>query len=265
MGEITVQKLHNQLETRGHCLLKGILSQAEIASWLETLERAFLASDSGTLRSRGSLYGSRSLLRVAPQVGQLAQLPTVRAFCEKVLGASWGVVRGLYFDKPPERSWTLPWHRDRTIAVKEHLPFDAARCDRAGQDCAESEMLAEFTNPTVKADIPHVVASDALLAQMLTLRIHLDPMVPENGPLVVQPGSHRSGTADDGLAQADAEAIEQITCAAGDIFVMRPLLAHSSLLSHSGTKLHRRTVHLELAPGDALPEPLHWHDFIPCQ
>jgi len=67
-----------------------------------------------------------------------------------VLGPQGGLTRGLYFDKPPGNSWALPWHRDLTIAVKQHGP------------------LGCFTNPTKKAGVPHVQAPAELLARMVT-------------------------------------------------------------------------------------------------
>jgi len=58
----------------------------------------------------------------------------------------------VYFDKPPGHSWALPWHKDYSLAVREH--------GRAGV----------FTKPTVKAGVPHVVAlvlTAALAARLL--------------------------------------------------------------------------------------------------
>ena len=74
----------------------------------------------------------------------------------EVLGEECGLVRGLYFDKPPDQSWSLPWHRDQTIAVADNrLP------------------TTYFRNPTKKEGVLHVEAPRELLQQMLTLRIHL--------------------------------------------------------------------------------------------
>ncbi len=55
----------------------------------------------------------------------------------------------------------------------------------------------------MKAGVPHVIASDSLLRQMLTLRIHLDDVTDENGPLRVIPGSHIASDSDGlGIEQA---------------------------------------------------------------
>ena len=92
-----------------------------------------------------------------------------------VLGPEFGLVRGLYFDKPPDATWSLPWHQDKTIAVKFN--------DKPSQ---------RFRRPTKKAGVPHVEAPDDVLREMLTLRIHFDNVDAQNGALQVLPGSHRA-------------------------------------------------------------------------
>ncbi len=95
-----------------------------------------------------------------------------------------------------------------------------------------------------------------LLAQMLTLRLHLDPMRAENGPLSVIPGSH--------LVDHETESLPiELHAAAGDVLAMRPLFPHSSSLSRDGTTLHRRVIHLEFAPSAELPDGYQWHSFHP--
>jgi ectoine hydroxylase-related dioxygenase (phytanoyl-CoA dioxygenase family) len=149
----------------------------------------------------------------------------------------------LYFDKPPGQSWSLSLHRDRTIAVAEH-----------------HQPPAPFAKPTVKAGVPHVEASQQLLQRMLTLRLHLDPMNDQNGPLVVIPGSHTNSSD----RPEDGE-ITTIHCNAGDVFVMRPLLSHGSRAAQPNTTLHRRVLHLELAADAQLPPPYRWHHFEPIE
>src|SRR5262249_11408360 len=137
-----------------------------------------------------------------------------------------GLVRVLYFDKPPGQSWALPWHKDLTIAVRDNaLPSE------------------RFGKPTRKAGVPHVEAPESVLAGMVTARIHLDDVTDENGPLKVVPGSHRAGK---GLALADAE-VRTVYAGAGDVLLMRPLVAHCSNRSLPETRRHRRILHLEFA------------------
>src|SRR5262249_42201845 len=136
--------------------------------------------------------------------------------------------------------WSLPWHQDRTIAVQDNsLPSD------------------HFRNPTTKGGIPHVEASEHLLRQMLTLRIHLDDVTNENGPLQVLPGTHVLD------AESPTHAPVTIFAQAGDVLAMRPLLSHSSGISTAETSRHRRVIHLEFADTFNLSDGYRWHDFVP--
>jgi ectoine hydroxylase-related dioxygenase (phytanoyl-CoA dioxygenase family) len=158
-----------------------------------------------------------------------------------VLGPEFGLVRTLYFDKPPERTWSLPWHKDLTIAVRENrLPSD------------------RFTRPTRKAGVPHVEAPQELLESMLFARIHLDDVTEENGPLQVAPGSHQTGKS---MVLGNAHP-QNILVQRGDVLLIRPLVAHCSGRSHPETRRHRRILHLEFAASPTLPDGYAWHDFV---
>src|SRR5204863_534312 len=100
---------------------------------------------------------------------------------------------------------------------------------------------ARFKNPTRKAGVPHVEAPREILERMVTLRIHLDDVTEDNGPLRVLAGSHNADSPPD----KDREVT--ILVGAGDVLAMRPLLYHCSSSSSSATQLHRRIIHLEYA------------------
>lgn len=238
------------LDEHGYCTLPGILAHDQIRHATSQLDQLLTRDCDGILRSRGQAYGIRNLLQLWPAVVDLLDHAELKSFvahaCRSSRDQQIGIVRALLFDKPPGRSWTLPWHRDRTIAVRQIPPF-----------------LEAFSNPTRKAGIPHLVAPNATLSQMLTLRFSLDPMCDDNGPLVVIPGSHQCSGGDDDLANIRSPSIVTIHCNAGDVFAMRPLLAHSSLMSRESTELRRRVVHLELAPAGLLPSNIDWYEFRP--
>jgi hypothetical protein len=227
------------LERDGHLLLRGVLDAAAVdraaADCAAALENC-AAGDSVLTSQRGRAYGARNLLQLWPGAVDLLRAAPLAEMLKDVLGEAAGVVRGLYFDKPPGASWSLPWHRDLTVAVKKHGP------------------LGRFNKPTFKAGVPHLEAPVELLATMLTARVHLDAMKPENGPLQVVPGSHR--------LDAAPRPVETIHCAAGDVLLMRPLLSHASITSAEGCTEHRRIVHLEMSPTAELPDGYEWHDWV---
>ena len=232
-----VMKPQRELTELGYALIAGAVSPDDCSALILRLSNAFRTDSASVLRSRGETYGSRDLIRLLPEVCEIPRRPALRHFLTTALGERAGLVRVLYFDKPPKRGWSLPWHKDDTIAVKDN---------RLRSD--------QFRRPTLKSGIPHVIAPESLLQQMVTLRLHLDPMTAENGPLSVIPRSHESDSVASG-------APVEIHAAAGDVLAMRPLLTHSSSPPKEGTTLHRRIIHFELAPSPRLEDGFEWHDF----
>lgn len=231
----------SDLEHFGFVILPAIFSHREMASIIGQLSAALqMRADDSVLRSRGQVYGSRNLLETFPECGSLINRSPLREFTTTVLGSQGGMVRVLLFDKPPDRTWSLPWHKDRTIAVQRNdLPSDL------------------FGKPTFKAGVPHVEAPEEVLEKMLTIRIHLDAMTAANGPLFVIPGSHRAGGEHNLPVELHAEV--------GDVLAMRPLLSHSSTVSRPDTTSHRRVIHIECAASRTLPDGYQWHSFVPFE
>ena len=239
MRDVSAESL-GRLHEHGYVMLEDIFDAREIDAVASRLSATLQArNEPSILRSRGRTYGSRNLLETFPEATALLNRPSLRDFTSAVLGNAAGIVRALYFDKPPDRSWSLPWHKDRTIAVKR------------------SDLPSErFRKPTLKAGVPHVEAPRSLLENMLTLRIHLDAMSEANGPLRVIPGSH---LADDQAQQPPIELHAHV----GSVLAMRPLLSHASVMSRPGTSSHRRVIHIEMAQHAELPDRYEWYSFIP--
>jgi hypothetical protein len=228
------------LSSDGYAILPGVLNGAEVTGVLAEWAGVCLRhpADPAILAGVGGpAYGARNLLRLWPGVIDLARRPGLLNPLLDVLGTAVGLVRGLFFDKPPGNSWALPWHRDYNVAVVEHRSFGV------------------FTKPTMKAGVPHVEAPRAVLERMVTARVHLDGMTDENGPLRVIPGSQHEG-------EGGSREPVTIHCHAGDVLLMRPLLSHSSGHCRPDTATHRRVVHLECAADPELPDGYRWHDFV---
>lgn len=237
----TISPVLNQINEAGYCLVPAVFTAPQVAAINQGLEQAFRKPSAAAMRSEsGRVYGARNILSLWPEAATIWQQPPLPKILTELLGPGFGLVRGLYFDKPPENTWALPWHKDMTIAVRDNRLGGAA-----------------FAKPTVKAGVPHVEAPVQVLERMATARIHLDDVTEENGPLRVIPGSHRTGIS---MELGDV-APQSILAAAGDVLLMRPLLAHASNRSLAGTDRHRRILHLEFAAAGELPDGYEWHEF----
>ncbi|MBB6254844.1 phytanoyl-CoA dioxygenase family protein [Nitrospirillum iridis] len=174
--------------------------------------------------------GLAAFLDTAGPVGRLAA---------SALGADARPVRAVLFDKSVANNWALGWHQDRTIAVAERVEVPG------------------YGPWSVKDGLTHVAPPADLLAGMATLRIHLDPVGPDNAPLLVAPGSHRLGR----VAEADiADAVRrcgQAACLAepGDIWLYATLILHASAVAARPDR--RRVLQVDYAAGD-LPGGLRW-------
>ena len=236
-------KTIDEISHNGFSLIREAVDPTTVQRLTRACEDSF-DSDDHTERARssgGHVYAARNLLGMVPEIQNFWTAEILHATLREILGEQFGLVRVLFFDKPPDRSWSLPWHKDTAIAV-----LDNSR---------PSQIL---TRPTTKAGVPHVIASEEVLRQMLTLRVHLDDVTDENGPLRVIPGSHVSST-------SDGEGVENaltIHACSGDVLAMRPMISHASGSSHAGTDRHRRILHLEFAANRRLPDDYQWHDFV---
>jgi hypothetical protein len=234
-----------QLDADGVVILCGVFTAAEAGAMADALGRVFAERGSAEASIRGDegeVYAARNVLQLWPEAATVWRRPPLAECLAAVLGPGFGLVRTLFFDKPPRQTWALPWHKDLTVAVRDNR--------RPG---------TQFAKPTRKAGVPHAEAPLTVLEQMLTARIHLDDVTDENGPLKVVPGSHKTGKA----LTLDLAPPRVLHAAAGDVLLMRPLVAHCSGKSQAGTGRHRRVLHLEFAASAKLPDGYEWYDFVP--
>jgi ectoine hydroxylase-related dioxygenase (phytanoyl-CoA dioxygenase family) len=179
------------------------------------------------------LYG------VAPVRSFLTSSGSVWTVAASVLGEAARPVRAVLFDKTASTNWGLPWHQDRTIAVTRRLE------------------VAGFGPWTVKSGLLHVAPPFELLAAMVTLRVHLDPVPETNAPLLIAPGSHRMGQIPESELKSVVQKCGIAVCLAepGDIWLYSTPIVHSSEAARD--PVHRRVLQVDFAVGD-LPGGLTW-------
>ncbi|MFL5328843.1 MAG: phytanoyl-CoA dioxygenase family protein [Gemmataceae bacterium] len=239
MGESLVAA--EAIDRDGFAVLRGVYDEYELDRLTEILTSALQREMGEAVRrsEEGHVFAARNLLQIWPDSRVCWRRPRILAALADVLGAHFGLVRGLFFDKPPGRTWSLPWHKDVTIAVRDN-----------------SIVGLHFSKPTHKCGVPHIEAPIIVLNQMLTLRIHLDPATKENGALVVIPGSHNQGK-----TMRDEQAAVTVEANRGDVLLIRPLVSHCSASSDPATTLHRRIIHVEFAAERQLPNGYEWFIF----
>lgn len=199
-----------------------------------------------SLPELGSGRGGVRNLISHPTVRQLLMHKKLGEYLWSVVGRELVAVRATLFDKTAAANWRVQWHQDRVIAVREKLD------------------VVGYGPWTTKAGVVHVEPPVSVLAQMLSLRIHLDECGPDNGPLRVLPGSHELGklSGSELEEQHDPASIVEVHVPRGAFLLMRPLLVHSSMTARvSG---HRRVLHIEFAPAEAI-SPLQWESAIPLR
>jgi Flp pilus assembly protein TadD len=150
--------------------------------------------------------------------------------------------------------------KDAIVKVQSQAPLGVPQPAQQQGAAVQDNTLpsSAFTKATTKAGVPHVEAPIELLERMLIVRVHLDPVTMENGPMLVIPASHRDGK----RVAVESQAAVALLHDAGDMLVIRPLMQHRSLKSTEGTRLRRRVVHLELAPEVELPDGYRWRWWI---
>jgi len=208
------------LETSG-CVLR---QDAVADDMLDGVSRAMGEVHTG---ARLSLKNS-ALALVIPQMTRIVD--------HYLMGAR--PVRAVWFDKTLEANWAVPWHQDRTIAVRE-------RATHPG-----------YGPWSIKAGTVHVEPPFDLLYNMITARLHFDACPADNAPLEVIIGSHARRHAVAEVAAMVRAGPQRLCLAAkGDLWLYRtPILHRSARAMRPG---RRRVLQIDFSR-ENLPPGLDW-------
>lgn len=220
-----------RLAEDGVVLIPGVVSQLRLTAISQVVDQLLAASESGA--------GLRNLLRISPEIVELANSPALVALAQQFLSPAARPVKALLFDKGRRSNWLVPWHQDVMIAVRQ-------RIDVPG-----------YGPWSEKNGVMHVQPPVEVLQRMVALRLHLDPATAAAGALRVVPGSHRFGKLPPRKLEHVRASHGERICEAqtGDVLALKPLLLHSS--AKATRPEARRVLHFEYAD-TPLPGGLEW-------
>lgn len=182
--------------------------------------------------------GVRNLL-ANEAVHELAWSQPLLSIAHACLSADALPIKATLFDKSDDANWLVAWHQDPAIPVQ-------ARIDVPG-----------WSRWTIKEGVHHVHPPAEILEHVLAIRVHLDEVTQDNGPLKVAAGTHHRGRIRSDQAASVAKEANVVTCigAPGSAVIMSPLVLHASSKSESGDR--RRVLHIEYSDA-RLPDGLGW-------
>ncbi len=215
------------IASEGAQLLRNVLCEEQLVE-LE-LALSTQVQDQAGVRLSG-IPALSQLLRPAGAIGKLAA---------SALGPESLAVRAILFDKNSDRNWSLGWHQDRTIAVTQRIAVPG------------------FGPWSIKNSMIHVEPPIELLANMVTVRVHLDAVTAINAPLLIAPGSHKRGRIPTNEIPRVVRECGVVACLAqaGDVWLYMTPILHASEAALNPT--HRRVLQVDYARGE-LPAGLEW-------
>lgn len=230
--------LRTRLDAEGFAVAANIFSLAEADRLAGVIEAA--ARINANFRENNALFAIRNLLGEVPALHECLWTDRFRALTGAAAGKDCFLVKAIYFNKPAQSNWLVPWHQDTTISVDRRAEIDG------------------FGPWTMKQGLQAVQPSRAYLEDIVTCRIHLDDCDETNGALKVIPGSHNQGVLSDEVIRKYPKQEQVCAAAKGSVLLMKPLLLHASAKSTSDRP--RRVIHLEFA-SRSLPGELQWREY----
>src|SRR5262249_29943681 len=103
MTEFTAECVR-RMETDGFAIIPDLLSSTEVDAILSGLEAALgdPAREGAISTQEGTVYAARNVLSLWPAVAEVWRSPPLPEVLVALLGPHFGLVRVLYFDKPPQ-------------------------------------------------------------------------------------------------------------------------------------------------------------------
>ena len=187
-------------------------------------------------------FAIRQFIHSIPAIKSLIFNNKFTNFIKEQLGIEYFLIKAIYFDKPPDSNWIVPWHQDLMIVSNY------------------KKEVKGFSKWRLKNDNYYVQPTIDYLENIVTIRLHLDDCTIENGALKIIAGSHKNGV----NQKLDFDKEKSIICEVkkGGALVMKPLTYHASKRTENNQ--NRRVIHLEFASKE-LPEGMDYLERINFQ
>lgn len=230
--------LRDTIEQQGFLITDHVFTIEETEDILAAIEGADKSGPA--FRKTNDLFAIRQFLKEVPDVTDKIFNHRLIDLISNLFGKAYFVVKSIYFDKPVNSNWFVPYHQDLTISVDRKLDIEGF-----GPWSKKHNQFA--VQPPLN-----------LLQDNFTIRIHLDDTNEANGALKVIPGSHLKNIYRPETIDRSVE--EEVTCnvGKGGVMFMKPLLLHASGKTTNNNK--RRVVHIECSKSN-LPEDLQWSEY----
>lgn len=148
-------------------------------------------------------------------------------------------VRLVAFNKTNSMNWSLPWHQDRVIAVKDKSNVDG------------------YKHWSKKEGVWNCEPPMEILEKIMFARVHISDSDEKNGALKLAKNSHAFGYIPSQNAEDIAASSEIEVCSAkrGDIIFVKGLTLHKSEMSLSSSP--RKAIRVDFT-NSLLPSSLDW-------
>lgn len=229
------QSVAESLERDGYVVVTDALSSELVDELVAAVDNA---PDAPGIHRNGSPYAIRNLFEVVPAARTVLEATALGELMIAGLGREAACVRALFLDRAPRPGWSVPWHQEATIALKERVE------------------VTGFGPWTMKDGVQHVMAPPGTLSTMLTVRVHLDDCGVDEEGLDVIPTSHQYGRLPaDSIEQFTRYDVTPVPVRKGGLVAMKPLLIRRSAAPVRPGP--RRVIHLDFC-ARRLPLPLEW-------
>lgn len=188
----------------GYEVISGVVGDEELRRIGAVLETAFAASTRLALRHE--------------DIAAMSQLVRCRVAAVLPIIAGAQCISCHYFNKCDDENWMVPLHRDEYFICNEHVRAG----DAAVSTIKEGERFGLYPFP--------------LLRRIIAVRVAIDRISQDNGPLRVIPRSDGEG-----FVPSDLDRGVEVLQEPGDALIMSPLIYHASGRIAGGGR--RRVLH----------------------